>query len=270
MLKVVILSPIWNSLYSLLVAHLCMKEKDVALSGIVVRKVLNLDRIKHEWKRDGDKLLMKVYNKLFNCRTGNEKSGGMDFHKMAINLELRERSLIEFAENNKIPVCFVNEINDKRSEGFIRELKSDVIAFTGGGLVRDNIFTLPRIGVLNVHSGSLPLYRGMDTFEWALLCPRDGKCCIGVTLHIMDKGVDTGPIIMNREIEILKQDTLETINKKAECYMVETMMEGIRRIKNGRYTVIHQKLSDGKQYFYIHPRIYDVARTRLKKYQENL
>src|SRR5262249_62265996 len=65
----------------------------------------------------------------------------------------------------------------------------------------------PRLGVLNVHPGILPKYRGSSAVEWSLF---NGDP-VGVTAHIMDAGIDTGPIVQIKRVDISRCRTYHDI-----------------------------------------------------------
>src|SRR5258707_15769365 len=66
---------------------------------------------------------------------------------------------------------------------------------SGGNILRDRVLKVPRLGILNSHLALLPEIRGMSSPEWSLLC----GVPLGITIHLMDSGVDTGPILLRRE-----------------------------------------------------------------------
>jgi folate-dependent phosphoribosylglycinamide formyltransferase PurN len=75
----------------------------------------------------------------------------------------------------------------------LRALAPDVIAIGQTGILRPKLLEIPRLGTLNAHPGVLPNYRGIDSFQWAVL---NGEIeNVGVTVHWVDRGVDTGPIV---------------------------------------------------------------------------
>lgn len=69
----------------------------------------------------------------------------------------------------------------------------DLLVVSGAPILRDPVLRLPRIGTINVHFGIAPAYRGQDTLFWPLHDGDYGQ--IGVTLHWVDAGVDSGPIL---------------------------------------------------------------------------
>jgi methionyl-tRNA formyltransferase len=75
----------------------------------------------------------------------------------------------------------------------LRELAPDVIVIGQTGILRKRLLSIPRLGTLNGHPGVLPNYRGIDSFQWAILNGEPEN--VGATVHWVDSGVDTGPIL---------------------------------------------------------------------------
>ena len=153
-----------------------------------------MKRIRGELKRDGVRLLRKAYRKLV---VGESVYEGSDqtILSMAKRVQLPGRDVYDLCRGAKVPVVTVKDHNDPSSCTAIRNASPDLIVFTGGGLIRKELLSLPRLGVLNCHMGPLPEYRGMDVVEWPLLEQSRDVARLGITVHYMDKGVDTGAIL---------------------------------------------------------------------------
>ncbi len=145
---------------------------------------------------------------------------------------------------------------------FLVQLKPDVVVFSGGGIVREPVLQIPSMGVLNCHSGLLPKYRGMDVVEWAILESKE-EPQIGLTLHFMDRGVDTGPILLRQPEQVQPGDTLARIRRRLEPKMVRLMMRGLRGLRDGSVGSQEQSSEDGRQYFVMHPRLKVVAEKKV-------
>lgn len=78
-------------------------------------------------------------------------------------------------------------------------------------IISREIFTLPVRGTVNIHGGWLPTMRGAHVVNWALIEDRKSA---GVTLHRMDEGIDTGPIIARKRIRILESDDARTLRDR--------------------------------------------------------
>ncbi len=263
MLKVALFAPIDNSLYARLIVHSLSKMDGVSLEAIVVRSHLNLKRFRSEFGRDGARLLRKVYQKYLLGDGRFVDSDNHNLSSLAQESGLKIRSLKEFAQTQDIPYRLVKDLNEPASEELLREIRPDLVAFTGGGLIRTNILTLPKLGVLNCHTGILPPYRGMDVVEWTAAEGRVGTVGFGATLHYMDKGVDSGPIILKRTISTRAGDDFSSIRERLEVLMVELMLEGIRGLRDGKLKPQVQKSEDGRQYYVMHPRVKAFAEQQL-------
>ena len=263
MIKVALLSPIHNSLYSRLVAQQVIREAGLELVCAVVRTPWDLKRIRSEMTRDGVRLLKKVQQKLILGEAAYPADDTETLPALARHMDLEAGSLNELCRQQNVPCLTVRDHNEARALDLLRGLKPDVIAFTGGGLLRKEILSIPSLGVLNCHSGILPLYRGMDVVEWPMIEGRLDDVGVGLTLHFMDPGVDTGPILLQRRVQVRPGDTSVSLRRHMEPQMVEVMLEGLRGLRDGSVTPRPQRAEDGRQYFVMHPRIKACAERRL-------
>ncbi len=222
-----------------------------------------MKRIRGELKRDGVRLLRKAYRKLVVGESVYE-GGDETILSMAKKAKLPGRDVYDLCEQLGVQTVTVKDHNDKVSCDAIRAAEPDLIVFTGGGLIRKELLGLPRLGVLNCHMGPLPAYRGMDVVEWPLLeHPRD-KARLGITVHYMDKGVDTGAILTEQEIPFTDLQNFRAIRDRMEPRMVDQMVKTVFGLRDGTIESRPQQVSDGKQYFVLHPRLYEIAEGRLK------
>jgi methionyl-tRNA formyltransferase len=127
------------------------------------------------------------------------------------------------------------------------------------------LLSVPRLGILNCHMGILPELRGMDVVEWAVLEAGEESPRIGLTLHLMDRGVDTGPILLHHHLDLRLGDTLEAVRQRLEPAMVRLMMQGICGLRDGSITPRTQSEAAGRQYYVMHPRLHAAASARLAR-----
>jgi len=107
----------------------------------------------------------------------------------------------------------------------------DAIIVVGyGRIIPQWMIDLPRFGNLNLHASLLPKYRGAAPIQWAIA---NGESVTGVTTMRIDSGLDTGDILMQREIPILGDDTAETLGLKLAGIGADLMVETLRGLKNG-------------------------------------
>jgi len=114
---------------------------------------------------------------------------------------------------------------DEKFRHRIKQLRPDffvVLAF--GHILSENILELPRLGTINIHASLLPKYRGPAPIQWAII---NGESQTGITTMLMDKGVDTGDILLSQKEPIFSEDTAATLHDRlAACgadLLVETL-----------------------------------------------
>lgn len=94
----------------------------------------------------------------------------------------------------------------------IKALNPDVmIVVAYGQILPESILNIPRLGCINIHGSLLPAYRGAAPIQWSII---NGEEKTGVTIMYMDKGMDTGDMLLKKEMPIENDDTYETLHNK--------------------------------------------------------
>ncbi len=254
-MKVALLAPIGTSLYSLAVAQLVSLEKGVELVSILVRSPWSFSRIRSEWRRDGVRLLGKIANKWLLRAEPVQDSAQEQLLTLIKELKIEEDNLFAWSQKRNIPIKSVATFNSIAALEFLKKEHPDLLLFTGGGLLRKDLISLPALGVLNCHSGWLPQYRGMDVVEWAILQSKGKKHQLGLSLHFMDQGVDTGPTLLQQKVVMAKGESIVKLRARMEGMMPGVMLKGIRGIRDGRLIPRPQQPGAGRQYFVMHARL---------------
>ena len=111
-------------------------------------------------------------------------------------------------------------------------IRPDAIIVVGyGRIIPQWMIDLPRLGNLNLHASLLPKYRGAAPIQWAIA---NGESVTGVTTMRIDAGLDTGDILMQREIPISTEDTAETLGPKLASTGANLMVETLRGLESGQ------------------------------------
>src|SRR5271169_3099265 len=114
----------------------------------------------------------------------------------------------------------------------------DAIIVVGyGRIIPQWMIDLPRLGNLNLHASLLPKYRGAAPIQWAIA---NGESVTGVTTMRIDAGLDTGDILMQREIPIGPEETAETLGPKLATIGADLMVETLRGLETGQVRPIPQ------------------------------
>jgi folate-dependent phosphoribosylglycinamide formyltransferase PurN len=249
MKRVFLFSPSRHSLYTTTVAEL-LRQRGIAISTIVVMRLLNRKRLVSEFRRDGTRLLRKVWSKLLLRERGYARDDTETIVSFRKGLNIRYRDVDQFGRRWNVPVVYCNTLNDSEVVEHLEKTQPDLVVFTGGGLIRKQVLDRSGHGVVNCHMGILPEYRGMDVVEWPILAGAMDR--IGVTVHFMDQGVDTGDILMVKKIEPRKDETVNQLRKRFEPLMCESIVDACVGFLEGRVERHTQRIEDGKQYFVMH------------------
>jgi len=139
-----------------------------------------------------------------------------------------KNNIVYHALKHKIPIIWIDKMTPNELHP-LKELNPDLIITSGFGIIfKKPLLTLHRIGCINVHSSLLPKHRGPNPFSAVIL---QGEKETGVTFHIMDEGIDTGPIIAQEKFEILDTDTAMTLYWKASELAGKMIPEVLSRIE---------------------------------------
>jgi len=125
----------------------------------------------------------------------------------------------------------VPHINHPEVVKLARELKPDLICVFGTSLIRGDLLKEGRLGIVNLHGGLSPEYRGADCTFWALYNGEPEK--IGCTLHYIDSGIDTGRLIAHICPEVREGDSELELFWRAVQDSAEVYAEAVARLARG-------------------------------------
>lgn len=264
MTKIVVFSPNRYSLYSTTVTEMLI-QRGITVASIYVRKLINPNRALSEFRRDGSRLLKKVWKKLFLRQAAYHHDNKDNILGFRNSNKISITNLDEFQSKNSIPVNYCSSLNDVSVINGLREIQPDLVIFTGGGLIRNEVLTLSGNGVINCHMGVLPPYRGMDVVEWPIL---EGHIeHIGITVHFMDQGLDTGDILRVRHIQPQQGETIHELRERIEPIMCQTIVDTCIDFLYGKVEREPQNILAGKQYFKMHPYLLKIASQKMDAIQ---
>lgn len=135
------------------------------------------------------------------------------------------------AEQYDIPVYQPERIKDSEFTAFLEGIKADLFVVVAyGQILSERILDIPKYGCINVHGSLLPEYRGAAPIQQSIL---DGKDKTGVTIMYMEKGLDSGDMILQKEIEISPEDTYGTLHDKMAPIGAAALIEALDMIQKG-------------------------------------
>ncbi len=117
-------------------------------------------------------------------------------------------------------------------------IKPEIIVVVAyGKILPVQILKLPPHGCINVHASLLPKYRGAAPIQWAII---NGEEKTGITTMLMDKGLDTGDILLQEETDIYNGDDAETLGRRLAEIGASLLIKTIEKIKDGSVRPVPQ------------------------------
>lgn len=144
-------------------------------------------------------------------------------------MQLRPTPVKEYAEGKNIKVYQPEKVR-KNTEfiELLKGMKPDVIVVVAyGQILPEEILNIPKYGCINVHGSLLPKYRGAAPIQWAII---NGEKTTGVTTMYMDKGMDSGDMILKKEIDIEDDDTYGTLYEKLKKLGGKLILETLEKV----------------------------------------
>ena len=142
-----------------------------------------------------------------------------------------------FAAEKKIPVFQYEKIR-KEGVGDLRALAPDLmITCAFGQILSQEILDIPKFGVVNVHASLLPKYRGSAPIQWAVI---NGEKKTGITIMQTEAGIDTGSILLQKELEIGANETAGELSERLSLLGADAIGEALPVIAGGAAVWIEQ------------------------------
>ena len=137
----------------------------------------------------------------------------------------------QYANEIGIPVYQPTTLKDDSFSTFLSELNPELIVVVAyGKILPKNVIDFPKYGCINVHGSLLPEYRGAAPMQRAII---DGKDKTGITIMYMAEGLDTGDMLLKRELEIKENDNFENIHDGLGQLGAQMLIDIIPELKNG-------------------------------------
>jgi len=245
---IVIICPSPFSLYSLTVAKLLL-HLEVPIAHVIVRS-FSLKRFSDEWRRDGYRLIRKIWRKLLLKSNENPEQTSISLKDICSSFYPEFNDINSLAESKKIPVSTVDELDEAYDS--IVSSNCAVAVFTGGGMVSSKLIQTLPLGIINVHMGILPDYKGMDVVQAPILEGRFNH--IGVTAHLMEPALDTGPILSHFPTTSLQYTSLGALRNELMAVMPFVAVDAALGHESGRLEAEKQD-AGGRQYYVTHKRL---------------
>ena len=150
----------------------------------------------------------------------------------------------DLLKKSKAKIFYTANHNAEDCREILLRLKPDLIFLGGVRIIKQPIIDTASIGVLNSHPGLLPKYRGQDIVGWAIY----NNEAVGATCHFIDTGIDTGPILLKKEVGYEKGETLLQIRVAVMKVCAELLFEAAKGLEKGTLKPRPQKKEEGENF----------------------
>jgi len=145
-----------------------------------------------------------------------------------------------------LPVFQPENFKPAAARGQLRDLKPDLMVVVAYGLILpQSVLDIPRMGCWNVHASLLPRWRGAAPIQRAL---EAGDAETGVCLMQMEKGLDTGPVLLSLSTPITADDTGESLHDRLSLLGAEVLGDGLKLLRAGMRPLVQLQPAEGVTY----------------------
>jgi len=164
---------------------------------------------------------------------------GWDVSVVFTYLDSKKKNYSDFANFDDLSEKFefnhikVDNINDPQNIELIQNTKPDLILVMGWSqLLKNDIISIPKIGVIGSHPTELPKYRGRSPIPWTIL---QGLDTSALTFFFIEEGMDDGDILDQKTFDISDQDDASSIYHKVTELGKQMILSDLKKIKNNTY-----------------------------------
>jgi phosphoribosylglycinamide formyltransferase-1 len=176
-------------------------------------------------------------------------SGALNARIVCVLSDVENAFILERARQNGIPAQFVSaepHVTKLDGEGqaryiaILREHRTQVVALAGFmRIIKKGMLDAFPQRILNIHPSLLPAFPGVSSWKQAL---EYGAKIAGCTVHIVDSGTDTGPIVVQRSVPVLPGDTPDSLHARIQIEEHVAYPEALRLMASGRLRIDGRKV----------------------------
>ena len=166
-------------------------------------------------------LLLKSEHQVVGVVTQPDKPKGR-------GLKLSASPVKEFAIKHNLKILTPEDLKSEEFYQTLSELKPDLTVVVAFRILPERVFGLPPYGTINLHASLLPKYRGAAPINWAII---KGEKKTGVTTFFIQRKVDTGNIVLQKEVEISPEETCGELSLKLSQIGAEVLLETINLVE---------------------------------------
>lgn len=174
-------------------------------------------------------LLQNGYNVVGVVTVPDKPAGrGQKIHQSAVK---------QFAQSNNLTVLQPAKLRDNEFVKQLEQLKPDLAIVVAFRMLPEVVWRLPRLGTFNLHASLLPDYRGAAPINWAVI---NGDKVTGVTTFFIDKEIDTGNVLLQKEVPIVNNETAGELHDRLMVVGAKLVLDTVNAIATAQVKAIPQ------------------------------
>ena len=147
----------------------------------------------------------------------------------------------KYAVEHQLPVLQPEKLKEDAFVEDLRDYRADVFVVVAFRMLPKCVYVMPPLGTFNVHASLLPQYRGAAPIQRAIM---NGETKTGVTTFLLDEHTDTGAILLQKEVEITREDNAGTLHDKLMVAGAEIAVETLRQLAENEVDPVPQPVVD--------------------------
>ena len=151
--------------------------------------------------------------------------------------KINESAVKKYSKTVNLPILQPTNLKNEDFNNELRELKADLQIVVAFRMLPKIVWQMPKYGTFNLHASLLPQYRGAAPIHWAII---NGESKTGVTTFFIDDKIDTGEIILQKEIEVTKNETVGVLHDKLMFLGAGLVADTVDLITSGKVNTTKQ------------------------------
>jgi methionyl-tRNA formyltransferase len=157
--------------------------------------------------------------------------------------ELKQSEIKQFALEHSLPVLQPPKLRDEEFIEALKALNADLFVVVAFRMLPETVWSIPPKGTVNLHASLLPDYRGAAPINHAII---NGETVTGVTTFVIEKEIDTGEILLQKEVEIANSETAGELHDRLMTVGASLLLETVEKIESGSIRPLPQKEKLGR------------------------
>ena len=151
--------------------------------------------------------------------------------------KIKYSAIKNYAMAHNIPILQPEKLKDPSFLNQLRAYQADLFVVVAFRMLPKEVWQMPAMGTINIHASLLPQYRGAAPINHAII---NGETKTGLTTFMIDEKIDTGRIILQKEISILPEDNVGSLHDKLMELSKDIVLDTCSLIENGEAELIPQ------------------------------